>query len=205
MFALSITTSHCDSPPQPHPLIQKITAFFHQAFFSFIFLFLSFTFFKSIQLHFSKVLRPGLGRWQWFPEFNVCIRVQYSLHRIHTEDPHWDLAKLAQQFPKDNDCLQSCLLCSRPGLSEFPAYRRFPLLAVKHMTLSVVLLKFILFLLLLPRSSKAPSALSWSFPVLAMPSSVESSGYSLSSYLNQGLRLILAKAYPMGDHGGCDK
>lgn len=72
------------------------------------------------------------------------------------------------------------------------------------MTLSVVLLKFILFLVLLPRSIKVFSTISCSFPVLAMPSSVESSGHFLTTccYLSQSLRLMLAKTNPMGDHGG---
>lgn len=116
----------------------------------------------------------------------------------YTEDLHRGLAKWAQQFPEDEGCLQFCLLCTPPYLTEFPAYRRLLILVLKQMTLSVVLLKFVLVLVLLTRSNKAFSTISWSVVVLAMPSSIESSGHFLTTYccLCQGLRLMLAKTNP---------
>lgn len=113
---------------------------------------------------------------------------------VYTEDPYSDVAKQTQQLPEDKGCLQSCLPCSLPDYREFPAHG-FLILVLKHMTLSVILLKFILFLVFLTRSNKAFSMISWSFPVLAMPSSVESSGHFLTiySYFCHGLRLTLAK------------
>lgn len=193
-FTLSTTASHYHLPSSYHHLIQKFSAFFSWAFSGYIYHW----------VHPAAFQQGSHGRtWQ-------MTKIPWILcgHQGATQPTLRILTETWQNGPnslqKDKGCLQSCLLCSPPELTEFPAYRRFLILVLKHMTLSVVLLKFILFLLLLPRSNKAFPTISWSFPVSAMPSSVESSGHFLTAYcyLRQGLRLMLAQTNPMADHGG---
>lgn len=130
----------------------------------------------STRLPFSKDLRMELGRQQRFFAFYVGIRGQHSFQlKIPTEtwqnEPNSFQQARAASSP-----------CSLPDLTEFPAYTRFLILVLKLTTLSVVLLKFILCLVLLPRSNKAFSEVSWSFPVLAMLSRDESLGHYLTTY-----------------------